>query len=164
MDSDQIPSNREVVSIPAGNTLPLVNRHGIYSCPVSYPVRESLYATFRETGSTMDRLFLIQDHLELPCSVEAIQNDTNLPDTERTRILAYLKDPDAAKTIKELNPENPAFGTPVRFYILDRERVVWLPYAAKMENPNVATVYYTLRELLDPATAPSARPASREEA
>lgn len=112
----------------------------------------------------MDRLFLIQDRRELPCSIEAIQNDTSLPGAEQTRILAYLKDPDAVKTLKELNPMDPDFGAPVRFYVLDRERVVWLPYTAKMENPSVATVYYTLRELLDPATAPSARPASLEEA
>ena len=73
------------------------------------------------------------------------------------------KDPEAAKILKELIPGSPDFGAPVRFYVLDRERVIWLPYVAKMDNPSVATVYYTLRKLLDPATAPSARPASNED-
>lgn len=156
--------DHEVVSIPASNTLSLVLRHGVYSCPVSFPVRESLFATFRGAGSTMDRLFLVQSRRELPCSVEAVADDMSLPEAEKTRILAYLKDPEAAKKLKELNPADANFGAIVRFYLLDRERIVWLPYTAAMEKPSVAVVYYTLRELLDPATALSARPASYEEA
>lgn len=163
MNELQIPVPREIVSIPAANTYDLVIRHGVYSCPVTYPVRSSLYATFRRAGGAMDRLFLVKRLVECRCIVEAVEADASLPDADKHQILGYLKDPDARHRLDELNSANPRFGASVRFYVLDRDRIVWLPYEAHMESPSVAWTYYSLRELLDPASAPSARPQDRDD-
>ena len=163
MDTPTQPKH-EVVSIPASNTYKLVMRHGVYSCPVSFPERSAMFATFRAAGATMDRLFLIKRTLECSCSVEAVEADGTLSSADKSQILAYLKDPLAAKLLDELDPSNQRFGAAVRFYVLDRDRVVWLPYEARMDSPCLAWTYYSLSELLNPATAPSARPADPEDA
>ena len=119
MEEIQIPSKHEIVSIPSANTYALVMRHGVYSCPVTYPVRSALYATFRRAGGAMDRLFLIKRFVECSCAVEAVEADANLSDADKQQILGYLKDPDARRLLDELDPTNPRFGAPVRFYVLD---------------------------------------------
>lgn len=153
----------EVLSIPAANTFELVSRHAIYSCPADRKYRDSIYVTFRSAGSVMDRLYRVEQTYAKPCSVEAITSDASIPDEYKARILAYLKDPQAAKTLVELDPTHKDFGRTVRFYLLDRSRVIWIPYPATQEKPSEGHAYYTLKELLNPVTSPAVRPSSQEE-
>lgn len=111
----------------------------------------------------MDRLFLVEKTYDRVCSVEAIQNDASIPQPHKDRILAYLKDPQAAAVLVELDPAHKDFARIVHFYVLDRIHAVWLPCKAKQEKPCEGHTYYALKELLNPATAMTARPSSQED-
>ena len=152
----------EVLSIPAANTFELVSRHAVYSCPADRKYKQSLYMTFRSTGAFMDRLFLVENTYDQVCSIDAVKNDPKIPESHKERILAYLKDPKAAEVLVELSPTHQDFARIVRFYVFDRVRVIWLPREAKPEKPCEGHVYYTLKELLNPAISMAARPASQE--
>ena len=110
----------------------------------------------------MDRLFLRKNTYRLPASLEMISGCPDIPNEDKKQILAYLKAAIGRNMIIEFDPAKPDYGNDIKVVVMDRDRVVWLPYQAEMERASVARVYYTLRELLDPRTAPSARPASQE--
>lgn len=152
----------EVLSIPAGTSFDLAAQYAVYSCPISYSFRPSLYITLRKEGAVMDRLYLRKNTYRLPASLKTIAESPDIPEEDKKQILAYLKAAIGRNMITEFDPTQPDYGDDIKVVVMDRDRVVWLPYPAKMARAAVARVYYTLRELLDPRTAPVARPANQE--
>jgi len=135
---------KEVLSIPAGKSLSMVQQYNIYVCPdtKNYNYKRPLFVTFRQAnGGVMNKLYKIEDSIILnPTNqneIQALQNST-YPDKIKTRILSYL----AASN----------YGTPIeydeRFYILSETDSIDLNLNPKPKRNNSKFTYYTLKEIL----------------
>lgn len=135
---------KEVLSIPAGKSLTMVQHHNIYVCPDTnnYNYKRPLFVTFRQArGGVMDKLYKIEDIIILnpttPTEVQALK-DSTYPDSVKTRISDYL----AATN----------YNTPIdydeRFYILSKTESIDLNLKPKPIRNNAKFTYYTLKEIL----------------
>ncbi|HRP91075.1 MAG TPA: hypothetical protein PKX92_13670 [Edaphocola sp.] len=135
---------KEVLSIPAGKSLTLVQQHNIYVCPdtKNYNYKRPLFVTFRQAnGGVMDKLYKIEDIIILnPTNPNEIQSlkDSTYPDIVKTRISNYLSATN--------------YNTPInydeRFYILSETESIDLSLKPKPQRNNAKFTYYTLKEIL----------------
>lgn len=135
---------KEVLSIPAGKSLAMVQQHSIYVCPdtKSYNYKRPLFVTFRQAnGGVMNRLYKIEDIFVLnPTNQNEVQalKDSTYSDSVKTRIMNYLT---AAN-----------YNTPIdydeRFYILSETESIDLSSSPRPQRNNAKFTYYTLKEIL----------------
>jgi hypothetical protein len=116
-----------VLSIPAGTSSHLVEKHAIYSCPATYgKYAQTPYMTIRGQGGEMRTLYRVT------AIVEAEDVDTTqlaeLGATDRQRLDAYLAD------MQELFGERYTPGRR-RFFIFSTTDQIPLPHAPEM-RPN----------------------------
>lgn len=135
---------REVLSIPAGKSLTMVQQYNIYVCPdtKNYNYKRPLFVTFRQAnGGVMNKLYKIEDIIILnPTNqneVQALQNST-YPDNIKTRISSYLA---AANYNSPIDYDE-------RFYILSETDSIDLNQNPKPQRNNAKFTYYTLKEIL----------------
>jgi len=135
---------KEVLSIPAGKSLTMVQQHNIYVCPdtKNYNYKRPLFVTFRQAnGGVMDKLYKIEDIIILnPTNQNEVQalKDSTYPDSIKTRISNYLT---AAN-----------YNTPIdydeKFYILSETESIDLNLNPRPQRNNAKFTYYTLKEIL----------------
>lgn len=86
----------EVISVPAGETMELVEQFKVYFCPDTpyYNYPKSIYITFRKKRE-MKTLYRIQKEIilnpHLPSEISAI-NESDLESNEKERVLGYIED------------------------------------------------------------------------
>jgi len=136
---------KEVVSIPAGETIDLIEKHKVYSCRNSgiyAKIPPSLYVTFRRgNGGEMSKLYKLVDTIVFnpndPNDVNRLK-ESNIETKIIKQIEGYLSDDKAWRD-----------NTDCKFFILSFDNNIELPKKPKPKNGNNANIaYYTLSELL----------------
>ena len=135
---------KEVLSIPAGKSINLVNKYKIYVCPDSsaYNYKKSIFVSFRNKGGgVMDKLFKIEDILVFNPTIKSeLQrvNDIELPESVKKRIFGYIKE---AKFQKEKDDVK-------KFFILSMDQIIELKHNPHPKKNNAKFSYYTLSDIL----------------
>ena len=143
---------KEVLSIPAGKTINLVEKHLIYECPdkEEYRYKKPIFITFRDKGGgVMRKLYKIEDILVFNPTINSDIDRVNdyLKDARiKNRLKNYIYD-----SIYEDSEEK-------RFYILSAEEIIQLNNMPKPERNNAKFTYYRLFDIL---TKNIVKPASR---
>lgn len=131
---------KEVVSIPAGNSLDQVKKYNIYVCPdtKSYNFKKPLFVTFRQgNGGEMDKLYKIEDIIILnTTTVKNLENST-ISEKLKKRICEYIGSENYQDEEKDQ-----------RFYLLSETESIELPNKPHPERNNTKFTYYTLKEIL----------------
>jgi len=137
---------KEVLSLPAGQSLDLVEKYNIYACPnsKSYNYKKPIFVGFRKTGGgIMERLYKIEDIIILnpiiESELETFKNST-YSDEIKDRILKYVE---AEKCKGQLDSVDEK-----RFYVLSNTEIIELTNRPKPKRNNVKFTYYTLSEVL----------------
>jgi len=135
---------KEILSIPAGKSLIMVQQYNIYVCPDTrnYNYKRPLFITFRQAnGGLMDKLYKIEDIIILnptnPNEVQALK-DSTYPDSVKARISNYL-------TVTNYNIP---IDYDLRFYLLSETESIELCLKPKPQKNNAKFTYYTLKEIL----------------
>ncbi len=135
---------KEVLSVPAGKSLTMVQQHNIYVCPdtKNYNYKRPLFVTFRQAkGGVMDKLYKIEDIIILnptnPNEIQALK-DSTYTDSVKTRISNY---------ITEANYNAP-IDYDERFYILSETEGIDLPLRPRPLTNYRKFGYYTLKGIL----------------
>lgn len=133
-----------VLSIPAGDSYRLVQRHLVHACPASYRnFRRTRFVTFRQVGSLMERLYPLLAVLEVHHRDAA--ELAALPEEVGDRVRRYVEE-----GIRDIWPDFTPDGGKTRFYILGREDQEPLPHRPVMARPSVAWCYFRLQDLRNP--------------
>jgi hypothetical protein len=133
---------REVLSIPAGDTYNLVQNYNVYACPnnKNYSYKQSIFVTFREQDSEMTNLYKIEDIIILNPSIQeelrALQNST-LPQGTINRILNYIRNDNRGNNNEEK-----------RFYILSTTEIIPLDHNPRPDRIIQKHTYFTLKDIL----------------
>ena len=125
----------DILSVAAGKTKGLVDRHHIHSCPDHYAYKRTKYITFRAGGTgEMDALYEINKILIIPSDARdnlgMLENNGLIVD-EVQRLIGYMK----------VNP----FPENDRYYILSRAKE--LTHRPRPREVNPKTLYYSLGEI-----------------
>lgn len=135
---------KEVLSIPAGKSLAMVQQHNIYVCPdtKNYNYKRPLFVTFRQAnGGVMDKLYKIEDIIILNSTnqneVQALK-DSTYSDNFKTRITNYIN---VAYCNTQIDYDQ-------RFYILSETESIDLSLNPRPQKNNAKFTYYTLKEIL----------------
>jgi hypothetical protein len=144
IDKEMKYYEKEVLSIPAGKSLKLVEQFNIYVCPdtKNYNYKKPIFVGFRKAGGgIMERLYKIEDIIILnptvKSEVETFNNSVYSTDIKR-RILNYIK---AANYGAQIDFDE-------RFYILSETEVIELNNKPRPKKNNAKFTYYTLSEVL----------------
>lgn len=136
---------KEVLSVPAGKTLEIIEKYNIHACPntKNYNYKSSLFITFRmNNGGQMKTLYGIDDVIILnPHNASQIQSLKEMGLAYTDRILKYI----------EKREQGLGFGKGEehRFYILSEKNKIELPHAPKPRANNSGGWYYSLSEMLN---------------
>ena len=136
---NDLPYEREVISIPAAATIDLIYKYKIHAHPnnrKSYPYKKALYYTFREKGGLMKKLFPLEQIINLnPHNIDEI-NDITTDYKIKERLQGYITD--------RINSYGFNHDVEYKFYILGESlkllKVVRLP----AQNGHS---YFTISEL-----------------
>lgn len=135
----------EVLSVAAGETLPLTMKHFIHACPHhrrGFTYKTPIYITFRSaSGGEMEFLYKIKEIVVLdPLSpnLDVVLDGIEAEFAER--IKRYIVDRSASKFGFEHKDEE------YRFYNLDKHEVIHLKHLPKPEVNNAGPRYYTIAE------------------
>lgn len=135
---------KEVLSIPAGKSLHMVQKFNIYECPDNkdYNYRKALFITFRQSnGGEMSKLYKLEDIVILnPANeneIEALKNST-FPENFKNRLLEYIKKMNYPANLEEDR----------KFYILSESETIDLLNKPRPPRNNAKFTYYTLKEIL----------------
>lgn len=139
---------KEIVSIPAGASLELIEEFGIYSCSASCQyanTKKSLYMTFRKKGGgEMSRLYKLDDVITFnPDDSNDVSRlyESDLDQNIKDRIKSYLP------RIKEKNFKEEGKRS---YFIFLQNNYIDLPNKPKPKNkPNVSVIYYDLKDILE---------------
>ncbi|MCB1158880.1 MAG: hypothetical protein H7A25_15775 [Leptospiraceae bacterium] len=138
---------KEVLSIPAGSSINLVNKYGVYVCPdtQAYNYKKTIFVTFRNKGGgEMDKLFKIEDILvfnpRIKSELQRI-NDLDLSESVKKRIFGYIKEANFQNEKKDEIKNK-------KFYILSTEQVIDLKHKPHPKKNNAKYSYYTLSDIL----------------
>jgi hypothetical protein len=83
---------QNILSIPAGGTIKIINEYMIHSYPHPRPYKLDSYVTFRPKGSVMDRIYSVQKEVVLvPNSDDIEESIKHLQEDEKQRIKAYIR-------------------------------------------------------------------------
>ena len=131
----------EVLSIPAGGSIDLIEKYGVYECPASYRKhKKPLFVTFRDRdGGRMKKLWRVDKILEFNPSKKSDCNlleHSNLKDETKTRVINYL-----AEQRFESSEDS-------RIYVLSMEETIDLQHKPKPKRNNSNIAYYTLSEII----------------
>jgi hypothetical protein len=135
---------KEVLSIPAGKSLELVEQYNIYVCPdtKNYNYKKSIFVGFRKAGGgVMERLYKIEYIIILNPTIEnEVETFKNsiYPKDVKTRILNYI--------------QTANYNTPIdfdeKFYVLSLTETIELNNKPRPQRNNAKFTYYTLSEVL----------------
>lgn len=139
---------KEVLSIPAGKTIDLIEKYNIYVCPDNrdYSYKKSLFLSFRaKNGGEMKKLYKIEDILVFNIvDFENSQKNIDLSLGVLERISNYI-----SSYKEQFENNNDSFFTDnMRFYILSENENIELSLKPKPEKNNSKHSYYTLKEIL----------------
>ncbi len=135
---------KEVVSLPAADSIGNVLKYNIYHCPntKTYNFKRPLFVTFRKKGGVMEVLYKIEFIIILnPFNLDEIRalKTSNHPEDYKTRMIDYLNVADFSCS-KE-NEEK-------RFYLLSNADSIDLENKPHPIRNNSCITYYTLKEIL----------------
>lgn len=131
---------REVISIPAAETIDLIYKYKIYAHPIKsgYDYKRSLYYTFRSKLGIMEKMFMTKKTIDIyPYNIENLYK-YNLNEDERRRVIGYISERKGTFGFESQE-------LPYKIYILENE--IDLPNKPKYPGQNNPT-YFTLYELL----------------
>ncbi len=143
VDKDMKYYEEEVLSIPAGDTIKLVEEFLVYECPdtSNYNYKKPIYITFRKYGGgEMSELYKIDEIIILNPSVESDIDrikDFDLDDKSKERLKKYIK----KFGYNESDHEK-------RFYILSDDEIIPLPNKPRPKRNNAKFTYYRLSDIL----------------
>ena len=134
---------KEVLSVPAGETYELIKKYNIHSCPNRYKYKDSLYIAFREKdGGIMKKLYSIEDVFVI-----------NPKNTSQFEMLKELNFKYIDNLIKYIEERKKGFGfekdEEYRFYILSNNDSINLPHCPRPHKNNTGNWYYKLAEILN---------------
>jgi hypothetical protein len=135
---------KEVLSIPAGKSLELVEQYNIYVCPdtKNYNYKKPIFVGFRKSGGgVMDRLYKIEDIIILNPTIKSevdTFNNSIYSEDIKTRILNYIE---ASNYISPIDFDE-------RFYVLSETETIELNHKPRPQRNNAKFTYYTLSEVL----------------
>lgn len=136
---------KEVLSVPAGKTLEIIEEYNIHSCPntQNYNYKSSLFITFRKkNGGQMKTLYGIDDVIILnPHNLSQIESLKEMGFVYTDRVINYIE-----KRKQGLGFDK---GEEYRFYILSEKNKIELPHAPKPRANNPGGWYYSLSEMLN---------------
>lgn len=135
----------EVLSLAAGETLPLTKRHFIHACPHhrrGFTYKTPIYITFRSaSGGEMEFLYKIKEIVVLdPLSPNLDVVLDGIEADFAKRIKRYI----AGRSATKFGFEHK--GEEYRFYNLDKHEVIHLKHLPKPEANNAGPRYYTIAE------------------
>jgi len=131
----------DVLSIPAGRTFTLVEKHKIHACPDTsdYNYRPARYMAFRKSGGEMDALYPFEQVLTVdPYDATTVGN---LEGDVGKRIVAYIEERHRTAGFRHQ-------GEKYKFYNLLEESKVDLPHRPQMVPNGRGHCYFTLEEML----------------
>lgn len=135
---------KEVLSVPAGDTFDIIEKHNIHACPntQSYNYKSSLFVTFRKRkGGEMKKLYGIDDVIILdPNNLSQLESIKELDLKYIVRLLSYIEE-----RKKGLGFEKAKY---YRFYILSESNNITLVNCPKPPCNNPGGWYYKLSEIL----------------
>jgi hypothetical protein len=134
----------EVVSIPAGGTMKLIEKHKVYTCPISHrnaDLKKSLYMTFRDkNGGEMSTLYKLVD------TIIFNPDDSN----EIDRLRESNINPDIIGQIEEyLKEKDWQDNEDCKFFIFSLDGNIELPKKPRPPRNNLGCWYYKLKDLLE---------------
>lgn len=138
--------DKEILSIPAGNTYELVSKTKIYCCPVGgkYDARAKshpLYLAFRKKGSIIEELYKVRDILELK---RPIADD----------IKPFIKQAYDYKVLENIEKWNPKEGQTAELksyvFLLD-ENTITLPKKVKLKYKCQQHSELSFRDVFNPS-------------
>ena len=135
---------KEVLSIPAGRSLELVEKFNIYVCPdtKAYSYKKPIFVGFRKSGGgVMERLYKIDSIIVLNPTIDSeieTFKRSEYSENIKTRILNYIE---AAEFTDIIDYDE-------RFYILSENEYIELVNRPKPQRNNAKFTYYTLSEVL----------------
>lgn len=134
---------REVLSIPAGISIDMVEKYFIYECPdlPAYNYKKPIFMTFRRSGGgEMNKLYKVADIVVLNPSVESDLLrlfDSDLDDSVKKRLSDFI----GAMRYDALDHDK-------KFYILSESDVIDLPNKPRPPRNNAKFTYYRLADIL----------------
>lgn len=85
--------NREVLTIPAGGTIDIIDKHDIHAYPHPRSYYNSPFVAFRKRGGRIERLYSVQGKIVLNPNTDNFQVAINHFNREvQASILAYIKE------------------------------------------------------------------------
>jgi len=144
VDGDMKYYEREVLSIPAGKTIELVEKHLVYECPNTkyYQYKKPIFLAFRKSGGgEMSQLYKIEEIIVLNPTVESeieVIKDSDLDSQIKNRLLKFIKN----------NGYDDELDHEKRFYILSDDEIIDLPNNPKPKINNSKFTYYRLSDML----------------
>ena len=137
--------DKEILSIPAGNTYKLVSKTKIYCCPVGgkYNARAQshpLYLAFRKKGSIMEELYKVRDILEL---TRPVVDD----------IKPFLKNTYGDEVLRNIEDWDPKEGQPAELsyvFLLDGDNTIQLPKKVKLNYKCQQHSELSFRDVFNP--------------
>lgn len=138
---------REVLSVPAGGTIQLIQTHFVYATPVTakYNYKRTQFITFRAKGGAMTELYRIEDVIVFDPSNPAERHNfmnSAYPNQTKTQIDNYIN---AAMALPGSGVMSP--GTQ-RFFVLS-QNVITLPRPFyNPGGPGLFTAYYDLDQVI----------------
>jgi len=146
---------KEVLSIPAGKTIKLVENYNIYECPnnSSYSYKKTIFITFRNAGGgVMEKLYKIEDII--------VFDPTNQSDLDR--VMDSMEKPNTKERLKNFINEckfDPSKKEgEKKFFILSEDEIIILPMKPRPKRNNAKFTYYRLFDIL---TKGQVEPASK---
>jgi hypothetical protein len=138
--------DEEVVSLPAGETIELIEEYQVYSCRTGNKndrFKRPLYITFREKGGFMPKLYKLETIITLnptdPAALRGLKNSTADPDHIK-RIEGYIKDYPGQR--------RRPFEDKDRLFFVFSTDTIDLPNKPKPAKNNAYTAHYTLKQIL----------------
>ncbi len=135
---------KEVLSVAASRSLPIVEKTNVYECPDTpeYNYKKPLFITFRQSaGGVMNCLYKIEEIVvfnpKLKSEVETFKNSM-LSDSVKQRVLEYIRH----------TPYPDDLDHNKRFYILSESENIQLPHKPHPRVNNAGKIYYRLVDML----------------
>lgn len=148
----------DILSIPAKDTIELIEKYGIYKCPNTkqYSHKSALFLTFRAKDSpkgkaVMKKLYPLKAVYLLDEDInEEGLFDLEIPEEDKKSIAQYQKEEKSKKR-----------NEPHKFYVLDKANCIQLQKVAIPKRPPQKHVYYRLCDILHPDKCEELEPSSR---
>jgi hypothetical protein len=145
--------DEEVLSLPAGKTSDLIQKHKVYSCKANSrnaKDKRPLFMAFREKGGAMSTLYKLEYSVRMdpkaPNAIEKLENSDADPGHIK-RIKEYLE------SFPRLEESFPAED--YTFYVFSTDCNIDLPNKPRPAKNNTPLTYYTLKQMLEEEILPS---------